>query len=100
MSRRIRVAPEYLRQASQKIGQQAEQYKSYYEEMYREIDSMASSWSGADNQAFTTQIQGFLPDLERMYQLMTEYGNFLNQSAQVYERVQNETIAYARRLTN
>lgn len=100
MSRKIRVAPEYLRQTSQKITQQAEQYKSYYESMYREIDSMAGSWSGADNQAFTAQIQGFLPDLRQMYQLMTEYSDFLNRSAQVYERVQNETIAYARRLTN
>lgn len=94
------VSPEYLRRTSSIICQEAEAYKKDYDEMYREVDALAGSWQGADNQAFVSQIQGFLPELNQMYQLMLQYSNFLNQSAQVYEQVQNETIAYARRLIN
>lgn len=97
---KIIVSPECLRRTSAIISQEAEAYKNDYDEMYQEVEALASFWQGADNQAFASQIQGFLPELNQMYQLMQQYSNFLNQSAQVYEQVQNETIAYARKLIN
>lgn len=100
MGRRITVSPEYLRKASMNISREAQLYQGDYTKMYQEVDAMVNSWSGVDNQAFVSQIKGFVPELNKMYQLMQQYSNFLNQTAQVYERVQNETAAYARRLTN
>ena len=57
MARKITVTPEQLTSASEKIDSLAADYQKVYMKLYTEIENMKSAWDGADNVAFTTQVQ-------------------------------------------
>lgn len=100
MSKSIRVEPARLEAAAGKIDNQAAEYKKLYEQLYTEVDSMSSAWQGADNLAFTSQIEGFRDDFNAMYTLMTQYAEFLKNSAASYRETQNEVVTQAKKLVN
>ncbi len=100
MAMSIRVEPSKLEAAATQIDNQAAEYKRLYEQLYTEVESMASSWQGSDNLAFTSQINGFREDFNMMYQLMMQYSEFLKNSANTYRQTQQEVADQARRLTN
>ena len=100
MAMSIRVEPSKLEAAATQIDNQAAEYKRLYEQLYTEVESMASSWQGSDNLAFTSQINGFRDDFNTMYQLMMQYSEFLKNSANTYRQTQQEVADQARRLTN
>ena len=100
MSKSIRVEPAKLDAAATQIDNQAAEYKKLYEQLFTEVDSMASAWQGADNLAFTSQIGGFREDFLAMYTLMTQYAEFLKNSASTYRATQNEVASRAKKLVN
>ena len=51
MARNIEVTPEMLTTAAASIESMAGDYKTQYETLYKETSSMASTWSGKDNQS-------------------------------------------------
>lgn len=100
MARKITVTPEQLTSASEKIDSLAADYQKVYMKLYTEIENMKSAWDGADNVAFTTQVQGFEDDFQLMYKLMLEYSEFLKTSAQMYTQTQDDIISQAAKLVN
>lgn len=100
MARKITVTPEQLTSASEKIDSLAADYQKVYMKLYTEIENMRSAWDGADNVAFTTQVQGFEDDFQLMYKLMLEYSEFLKTSAQMYTQTQDDIISQASKLVN
>jgi WXG100 family type VII secretion target len=100
MARSIMVDPARLESAAGKIDQQAADYERIYRQLFSEVDSMGAAWQGADNQAFVTQIKGFMDDLQSMSKHMKDYSNFLKSSASTYRNTQSEVINTAKRLTN
>ena len=95
LARRITVTPELLMSASEKIEMLVLDYQKVYTKLYAEIGSMKSAWDGADNVAFTTQVQGFEDDFQLMYKLMLEYASFLRMSAKAYKQTQEDIISAA-----
>lgn len=100
MAREIQVTPEQLENAAGKIESLAADYQTQYNNLYSETNSMASTWSGKDNTAFTDQIAGFKDDFEKMYTLMNNYADFLRKSAKAYRDTQDAIVTDARKLTN
>lgn len=100
MARKIVVDPGKLVTASQKMEAQSKEYERLYKQLYNEVDSMGSAWQGADNQAYVTQIKGFMDDFQKMVKLMDQYSEFLTQAAKVYKDTQSEVISSAKKLTN
>ncbi|MBQ7295940.1 MAG: WXG100 family type VII secretion target [Clostridia bacterium] len=100
MARKIAVTPEQLTSASEKIDSLAADYQKVYMKLYTEIENMKSAWDGADNVAFSTQVQGFEDDFQLMYKLMLEYSEFLKTSAQMYTQTQDDIISQASKLVN
>jgi WXG100 family type VII secretion target len=100
MARSISVDPTKLESASAKIDNQAADYERIYKQLFSEVGAMKAAWAGVDNVAYTTQIEGFQDDLQKMTQLMRQYSEFLKQSAKVYRDTQNEVVNAAKRLTN
>ncbi|MBR0133372.1 MAG: WXG100 family type VII secretion target [Lachnospiraceae bacterium] len=98
--RTIIVDPAKLESTAGEIDTQAAEYKRLYEQLYSEVDSMASAWQGSDNLAFTSQIDGFREDFTAMYTLMTQYSEFLKNSAATYRSTQENVAASAKRLVN
>jgi len=77
MAGSIKVDPAILKSTAGKIDAQAAEYRKQFAQLYTEVNNMKSAWQGADNQAFTTQIEGFKPEFEKMAKLMDEYSQFL-----------------------
>lgn len=100
MARAITVDPAKLESASAKIDQQSADYERIYKQLFSEVSAMKAAWGGVDNVAYTTQIEGFQDDLQKMTQLMKQYSEFLKLSAKTYRDTQTEVVNAARRLTN
>ncbi len=100
MARTIQVTPEQLETAATKISGLATDYKTQYDTLYKETDSMASTWQGKDNVAYIAQINGFKDDLLKMKQLMDDYSAFLNKSAKAYRDIQDSITTQAKQLIN
>lgn len=96
----ITVDPEKLTSAASAIETEAGEYKRLYEQLFTETANMRAAWDGADNEAFTNQIEGFRADFNAMYSLMSAYAEFLRQTANTYSNTQNEVISGAKRLAN
>ena len=92
MARRITVTPEQLNVAAAKIESLAMSYQKTYVRLYTEIANMRSAWDGADNIAYTAQVNGFEDDFQKMYQLMRDYASFVRKSASSYQRTQDSII--------
>lgn len=100
MARTIVVDPNELVKTAEKNDAQAADYERQYNQLFSEVDGMGAAWQGVDNQAFVTQIKGFMDDFQKMTALMKKYSEFLRFSAKTYKYTQNETINQAKRLTN
>lgn len=100
MAKTILVTPEQLETTAGKIESLAADYKTQYELLYSKTGAMASTWSGKDNIAFTTRIDGFKDDFQRMHQLMLDYADFLRKSAKSYRDTQDTVVREAQRLVN
>lgn len=100
MARVIEVTPEELKSAATKIEGLATEYKTQYDNLYKETSAMASTWSGKDNLAYTQQIDRFKDNLEKMYSLMNQYVEFLNSSARAYQDTQDAIVTEAKTLRN
>ena len=97
---KIMVDPAKLNSAAGKMEQQAADYAKIYGQLFTEVEGMAKAWQGADNLAYTTQINGFKDDLNQMKKLMDDYAAFLKQSATAYKITQDQIVNQAKTLTN
>lgn len=100
MAKTIMVTPDMLETVATDIEGLAADYKAQYDALYRETDSMNSTWQGKDNVAYTNQIAGFKEDFETMYKLMNNYADFLRKSAKAYRDTQNTVVSEAQKLVN
>lgn len=97
---KIMVDPSKLEIAANKMEQQAADYAKLYKQLFTEVEAMEKAWQGADNIAYTTQIQGFREDLNQIKKLLDDYSTFLKQSAKIYKNTQEEVVNKAKTLTN
>lgn len=94
------VDPTRLEAVGSKIEEQTADYSKMYQQLFTEVQAMKKAWQGADNIAYTTQIEGFREDLEKMKKLLEQYSIFLKESAKIYKRTQEDVISKAKTLTN
>lgn len=87
---KIVVTPERLEAVSTKVNGLADEYKSDYEKLYKEIEKLTKfkQWEGIDNKAFLDQVKAFEDDLTYMYNLMKQYATYLKKTAAAYRGVQ------------
>lgn len=97
---KIMVDPTRLETVGSKIEEQTADYSKMYQQLFTEVQAMKKAWQGADNIAYTTQIEGFREDLEKMKKLLEQYSIFLKESAKIYKRTQEDVISKAKTLTN
>lgn len=96
--RSIMVEPDRLETVAGSIETANGEYDRTYQAIYTEVDRMSSSWQGKDNTAFTNQIKAFEDDLRQISIIMSQYADFLRNSARAYRETQDEIYAQANRL--
>ncbi|MDE6209403.1 MAG: WXG100 family type VII secretion target [Lachnospiraceae bacterium] len=83
---------------AKRVKSLADNYKTEYTKLYSHVSEMQSSWAGADNQAYTAQINGFKDDFQKMENIMRDYAGFLTKTAQKYRATQSDIKAKAKQL--
>lgn len=95
----IIVETSQLDSTAGRVEQLAGTYESEYNALFGVVADMKSAWDGEDNVAFTTQIEGFRDDFQRMTKLMREYAAYLRKAAQTYRETQKDIAAQAKTLS-
>lgn len=96
---KIVVTPQELTSAAGAIENLSGEYAQTYTALFSDVSALQAAWQGKDNQAFTTQIEGFKNDFEKMKALMDEYATFLRNAATNYTNTQNAVTEAAGRLS-
>lgn len=99
-AKKIDITPAQLKETASQITQNAEAYGTAFAQLYQHVERMKTEWQGADNLAYTTQIEGFRPHLVALQDLMNNYAGYLKSSAELYEQTQNEIRTRAGNLVN
>lgn len=100
MGKTIRVTPENLGTAADKLDEYSESYVSIYTQMMQLASTMGQAWEGEDNVAFVDQISGFCDDLKSMADKLKNSAQILRTQRDNYVNRQNDNIAQVRKLTN
>lgn len=71
----------------------ASTYNSDIDKIYSYVDEVKSSWVGADSSAFTGKVEELQTAIRSLGQVLNEYGEFLNSTAQAIDStIANNTI--------
>ena len=97
----IIVETSQLDTISTNVSDLADKYSAEYTTLYKLVSEMQSAWSGVDNTAYTTQIEGFKDDFQKMEALMREYASFLKDLSTAKHRLQsNQKLNSFRQMLN
>lgn len=99
-AKRIGVQFSTLESTSKKLADYSADYTKIYQEMFSAVEAMGGNWTGVDYQAFKTQLDGFLEDLQNMAKkLMLASETLAKQNKQYVDR-QQHLVENARKLRN
>ena len=100
MANKIYADPDVIDATATRIENNATDYQRNYDLLYTRAEELSQDWKDADAQAFTSQIEGFKDDFQKMYGRMLEYVDFLRKTATTYRETQEANVANARKLQN
>ena len=95
---RIVVDPGQLDNAANRVDSQNQEYERIYNSLYTEVDKMSNSWQGKDNLEFTNKVYAFKSDFRQISLILSQYAQFLRNSARAYRETQEELRSSASRL--
>ena len=88
-----------LDSTADQVSRLADTYESEYNALFGTVRDLQNAWSGEDNVAFTTQIEGFRDDFQRMTRLMRDYAAYLRKAAAAYRETRDSVAAGAKSLS-
>lgn len=100
MGKVLRVTPEELGTAADKLDEFSETYTSIYTQMFQLANTMGQAWDGEDNLAFVDQINGLVEDLKSMADKLKNSASVLRTQRDNYVNRQNDNITQVRKLSN
>ncbi len=89
-----------LKSMGNTVCTKASEFKTKYEEVYSEVESLANNWKGADNQAFATSIKSYKEDMVNLYKVIDSYGDFMKKTAAAMDKLQGEITEAANKMKN
>ena len=95
---KIYVDPAQLDSAANRIESRNQEYERIYNSLYSEVDKMSSNWQGKDNLQFTNRVLAFKSDFRQISIILSQYAQFLRNSARAYRETQDELYSSASRL--
>lgn len=95
MTGTLLVTPEELINASQQFSNCGSQVQSITQQMLQIIRSMNSSWSGEANTAYTNKFNGLEDDMNKIYKMITEHVNDLQEMARNYQQAEQTNVETA-----
>ncbi|MBO5620873.1 MAG: WXG100 family type VII secretion target [Butyrivibrio sp.] len=97
----IKVDTQKLRDQATKVEDEANDYVTTYEELYKDVETFTTTdYVGDEGNAFREQIEGFRDDFQKMKKLMEDYAGFLRTAAQSYDDTKADSISQIKSLQN
>lgn len=96
---KIIVETSRLDSTADQVNRLADSYESEYNALFGTVRDLQNAWAGEDNVAFTTQIEGFRNDFQKMTQLMRDYAAYLHKAAAAYRQTQDDIASGAKSLS-
>ncbi|WP_462410819.1 WXG100 family type VII secretion target [Neobacillus sp. Marseille-QA0830] len=101
MGKKIKVTPQDLDTASQKLADISEAYRGLYNQLVQVATTMGEAWDGEDNQAYVNQISTFSENyLKVMVERLSQASGTLKTQSQQYAARQDANTSMATKLTN
>ena len=85
---KINISMEDVYQSASYLKLKANDYYTTVQRINSTMHQLENIWKGKDNQAFIQQLDTFRPQLNRMREVVEQYGNYLQTCAQQYEALQ------------
>ena len=96
---KIIVETARLDSTAERVDRLADSYEREYGALFTTVQNLQNAWTGEDNVAFTTQIEGFRDDFQRMTRLMRDYAEYLRKAAAAYRDTQDNVANSAKTLS-
>ena len=94
----IMVDAAQLRSSGADIKNCANEFKNCMDEIKKLLDSI--DWEGDANERFKQQVSTLTPSFNAYHQVITSYGEFLEKSAEEYEKSEQTATSTTDDLTN
>jgi WXG100 family type VII secretion target len=98
----IKVNSQVLRDAATQLTNELGNFSDISGDIEQGLSSLSSTWEGDAFNSFLSQLNALSPSLERYSEVIRDYANFLNTTAEQYETTeaaaQNETEELANNL--
>ncbi|MDZ4170483.1 MAG: WXG100 family type VII secretion target [Coriobacteriia bacterium] len=95
---KILADPTAMKRVASEVDGLRERYQGQVDALYSSVGAIGSGWTGADQDAYRTQIDQFRDDFTEMVNLLRSYTDYLNKSAQQYATEQQNIASDARSL--
>lgn len=94
----LSVNMETVRALGKTVGDQAAEYNNEIANVYSVIDDVKNAWQGSDSASYTSQVEGYRASMEALGKVVEQYGQFLLNTADTYQKLQDDITANAGKL--
>lgn len=81
-----------------KVVTKADDYLADVKELYELINSVDGVWKGVDNASYTNKIADYEANIKSLGQVVGNYGVFMQETANNYDKLQSEIAQDASRI--
>ena len=81
-----------------KVVTKADDYLADAKELYELINSVDGVWKGVDNASYTNKIADYEQNIKSLGQVVGNYGVFMQETANNYDKLQSEIAQDASRI--
>ena len=81
-----------------KVVTKADDYLADVKELYELINSVDGVWKGVDNASYTNKIADYEQNIKSLGQVVGNYGVFMEETANNYDKLQSEIAQDASRI--
>ena len=74
------------------------EYIGEVNKIYQAVEELRNGWQGEDNQAYITKVNEYKETITSLGRVIEDYGNFLKQTADNLQRLQDDIASQAGRL--
>ena len=96
----LKVTPEKLIQSSGEFAAVGTQMKNLTAEMMSRVQGMKSIWQGEAAGAYSAKFQGLQSDMDRLYRMVQEHADDLQQMATAYQTAESGNTEQGNSLHN
>ena len=94
----IRATYDEMRVAANDMTKNATEYKKNVDDLYIIVENLAEVWKGTDNLQFVETANSYKDGLKALGDVVTDYGTFLEKSANLISEAQEDVASAAGRL--